>query len=113
MPLGSSMGYVGRRSVLGASAALCTVNSHCVTSPMLRRGDWVIHFALQALQLHATPANPSPHTTPVRAKLYKPTDRVSSRLRAPLCCCVTRGDTAVVVRYVLDRGDRSFRCPSG
>ena len=40
---------------LGASAALCTVNSHCVTSPMLRRGDWVIHFALQALQLHATP----------------------------------------------------------
>jgi hypothetical protein len=52
---------------LGASAALCTVNSHCVTSPMLRRGDWVIHFynfALQALQLHATPANPSPHSTP-------------------------------------------------
>jgi len=44
--------------------------------------------------------------TSVRAKLYKPTDRVSSRRRAPLCCCVTRarGNTAVVVRYVLDRG---------
>jgi hypothetical protein len=41
--------------------SLCTVNLHCVTSPMLRRGGWVIHFALQALQLHATPANPSPH----------------------------------------------------
>jgi hypothetical protein len=29
---------------------------------IIRRGDRVIHFALQALQLHATPANPSPHT---------------------------------------------------
>ena len=39
---------------------------------LLRRGEWVIHFALQALQLYATPANPSPHTTSVRAKLYNP-----------------------------------------
>ena len=59
LSLGSSMGSVGRRSVLALLCALCI---HTVTSPILRRGDWVIHFALQALQLHATPANPSPHT---------------------------------------------------
>ena len=58
MPLGSSMGSVGRRSALALLCALCI---HTMTSPILRRGDWVIHFALQALQLHATPANPSPH----------------------------------------------------
>ena len=66
MPLGSSMGSVGRRSVL---APLCAPCVHTVTLPILRKGDRVIHFALQALQLHATPANPSPHTSPVRAKV--------------------------------------------
>jgi len=38
---------------------------------MLRRGDWVIHFALQALQLHATPANPSPHNSQYAEKLHR------------------------------------------
>ena len=56
MPSGSSMGSVGRRSVL---APLCAPCVHTVTLPILRKGDRVIHFALQALQLHATPANPS------------------------------------------------------
>jgi hypothetical protein len=56
---------------LGTSAALFTVCVHTVSSPYYEGGNWVIHFALQALQLYATPANPSPHTTSVRAKLYK------------------------------------------
>jgi hypothetical protein len=37
---------------------------HCVSTlchRLITKG--VIHFALQALQLHATPANPSPHKT--------------------------------------------------
>jgi hypothetical protein len=56
------------REALGVSATLYTVCSHCDIAG-ITRGDRVIHFALQALQLHATPANPSPHTTPVRAKV--------------------------------------------
>ena len=60
--IGFVNGFCGE--AFGTSAALCSVYeySRCVTSPILRRGDRVIHFALQALQLHATPANPSPHT---------------------------------------------------
>ena len=64
--IGFVNGFCGE--ALGTSAALCTVYSRCVTSPILRRGDRVIHFALQALQLHATPANPSPHTPRVKFK---------------------------------------------
>ena len=49
---------MGRRSVL---APLCVLCVHTVPSPYTRG---VIHFALQTLQLYATPANPSPHITP-------------------------------------------------
>ena len=45
-------------------------------------GRGIIPFALQALQLHATPANPSAHTTSVRAKLYKPAVGVRVRARS-------------------------------
>ena len=59
-----------RRSVLAPLSTRCVFTLRVIA--LLRRGEWVIHFALQALQLYATPANPSPHTTSVRAKLYKP-----------------------------------------
>jgi len=59
-----AIGFVNgfRGEALGTSAALCTVCSHCDIAHITKGGYRVIHFALQALQLHATPANPSPHT---------------------------------------------------
>ena len=72
-----------RRSGRRWRVVLGSVCSHCivaVNNSGAGRGN--IPFALQALQLHATPANPSAHTTSVRAKLYKPAVGVRVRARS-------------------------------
>ena len=89
---------------------LGSVCSHCiaaVNNSGAGRGN--IPFALQALQLHATPANPSAHTTSVRAKLYKPA--VGVRVRSAPAHTPSDGTHRTVwdTLSYLTREYRSFR----
>ena len=99
---------------LGTSAALCTVCSHR-TIALYEGGLSTSPFRRCSFTPHP-PIRLRTQRLCVR-KLYKPGGGDSSRLRAPLCCCVTldAGTHRWYGTYThchTDRGDRSFRCPS-
>ena len=108
----ATLGFVGRRSVL---APLCVLCVHTVPSPYYEGGLSTSPFRRCSFTPHP-PIRLRTQRLCVR-KLYKPGGGDSSRLRAPLCCCVTldAGTHRWYGTYThchTDRGDRSFRCPS-